>query len=134
MGDILSAKDKIMRDLVVRIHEKDEYIIPCTAGKLTGVIYPEGKVHICELDPNPVGDLRMQGYDMQAIWGSAAVKRRLAEIQRSKCHCIHQCFLTNNILFNHKFWPKIASKVLHYKARRLGRRLCGRATQSDKRN
>jgi MoaA/NifB/PqqE/SkfB family radical SAM enzyme len=133
MGDVLFAKDKIMRDLIVRIQRNDEYIIPCTAGKLTGVVYPMGEVHICELDPNPVGDLRAQNYDMKAIWTSAAMHDRLEEVRRTRCHCIHQCFLTNNILFNHKFWPKIASKALHYKARRLGRRLSGKATSADKR-
>jgi MoaA/NifB/PqqE/SkfB family radical SAM enzyme len=132
MGDVLFAKDKIMRDLVLRIRRKDEYLLPCTAGKLTGVVYPEGKVHICELDPDPIGDLRAQNYDMRAIWTSPAMQTRLEEIRQTKCHCIHQCFLTNNILFNQKFWPQISAKVLRYKLHRLGRRLTGKATPADK--
>jgi len=132
MGDILFAKDKIMRDIILKIHRRDEYQIPCTAGKLTGVVYPEGKVHICELDPNPIGDLRAQDYDMRAIWTGSAVKARLEEIRQTRCHCIHQCFLTNNILFNHRFWPQIAAKVFRYKFHRLGRRLTRRATNADR--
>jgi MoaA/NifB/PqqE/SkfB family radical SAM enzyme len=132
MRDVLYAKDKISRDLITRIHRNDEYLMPCTAGKLTGVIYPMGEVHICELDPNPVGNLRAQGYDMRAIWTSATIRERLKEIRRTRCHCIHQCFLTNNILFNHKFWPDIASKMLRYKLHRLGRKLTGKATAADR--
>jgi MoaA/NifB/PqqE/SkfB family radical SAM enzyme len=132
MRDVLYAKDKISRDLITRIHRNDEYLLPCTAGKLTGVIYPMGEVHVCELDPKPVGNLRTQGYDMRAIWNGEAIRKRLIEIQRTKCHCIHQCFLTNNILFNHKFWPDIASKVLRYKMHRIGRRLTGKTTAADR--
>jgi MoaA/NifB/PqqE/SkfB family radical SAM enzyme len=132
MGDVLFAKDKIMREIISKIHRSDEFQIPCTAGKLTGVVYPEGKVHICELDPNPIGDLRAQDYNMRAIWTGAAMKARLQEIRQTRCHCIHQCFLTNNILFNHKFWPQIVTNVFRYKIRRLGRKLTRKATTIDR--
>lgn len=126
MGDILSAKDAIMRDLVLRILEEDKYIVPCTAGLLTGVVYPEGEVHICELDDKPVGNLRRDNYDLSAIWRSEEMLKRLRAVQERKCHCIHQCFLSNNILFNPRFWLPMISRVLCYK---LGRVFSKKAKQ-----
>lgn len=113
--DILNVKDIILRKLIIKIHKEDRYFIPCTAGTLTAVIYPEGDVYPCELLDSPLGSLREADYDFRKIWLSKKAGEIRNRIKSDKCFCIHQCFLSNNILFNPKMFPTFFSRYVKLK-------------------
>lgn len=121
--DILNAKDFLLRDLIITIHKENRYKLPCTAGRLTAVIYPEGEIYPCELLDTSFGALREFDYDFRRIWFSQAAREVRDNIRREKCFCIHQCFLSNNILFNPKMFPKFFTRYLKLKFDRLLARL-----------
>ena len=70
--------------------EADTQFVPCTAGNITGVIYANGDVSVCENHP-PLGNLRDKSF--YEIWDSAEANRLRAQIQakdatvRTRCFC-----------------------------------------------
>lgn len=119
LTDTLNAKDILLRDIIIRTSRQDRYQMPCTAGTLTGVLYPEGGVAPCEMVDDRFGNVRDYDYDMKAIWRSKAAVEYREKIRREKCYCIHQCFLSNNILFNPKYYPKLLAEILRIKIGRM---------------
>lgn len=108
---LLHAKDIILRRMALDIHRTGEYRVPCQAGRVAGVIMPEGQVYPCELWDRPAGDLRQAGYDMTAVWNSDEARRIRREIVESACTCYHQCFLSNSIFWNPGCWPKMLAET-----------------------
>lgn len=118
-ADTLHAKDFILRDLIIKTARSGKFQYPCTAARLTGVIYPQGDVAACELRPLILGNLRQEGYDLRKIWSSPqarAIRRRIAY---ERCFCVHQCFLSNNIVFNTRLLPKLLAETARLKTKRL---------------
>lgn len=113
---IATAARIILNEKVQQIHETNEYQMPCYAGNLSGVMYPEGQVHPCEILDNShmIGNIREFNYDFRKLWLSQKAKDEVKFIRGTNCFCTHECFNTVNILFNAKFYPrllKIASMI-----------------------
>lgn len=104
---LLHAKDIILRRMALDIYQNDTFHLPCQAGRVAGVIMPEGRLYPCELWPEPIGSLREAGYDLPALWRSEQAKKIRRRIVDSRCTCYHQCFLSNSIFWNLKSWPGI---------------------------
>ncbi len=121
--DTLHAKDFILRDIIMDTVRTNHFQYPCSAARLTGVIYPAGDVAGCEILPHVLGNLRTEGYDLARIWASPRAEAMRRKIAYDKCFCIHQCFLSNNILFNPRLLPKLAAETARLKAARLQRSL-----------
>lgn len=119
LPDVLNVKDMLLRRLILKTVRERRYQLPCTAGDLTGVIQTEGDVYPCELLDEPIGNLREAGYDFPAIWRSAKAAEMRRSIRDTKCFCIHQCFLSNNILFNPWMVPKFALEYANLKWSKL---------------
>jgi len=115
LPDILNAKDILLRRTIIKTVKENRYQMPCTAGALTGVIQTEGDVFPCEMLNEKIGNLRENGYDFPAIWLSPRAKEVRKMIVETKCYCIHQCFLSNNILFNPWMVPKFFMTYLGLK-------------------
>jgi len=109
---LLHAKDIVLRELVLKTARQNAFQVPCTAGLLTGVIYPEGNVAACELRDEPLGSLREADYDMKKVWLSPAAEELRRDIKEKKCFCYHQCFLSNNVLFNPRFTPRLLWNIM----------------------
>jgi len=116
--DILNVKDFLLRQIIINIHKQDRYIVPCTAGSLTAVVYPEGEVFPCELLDDCLGSLREADLNFREIWFSERAREIRKNIVEKKCYCIHQCFLSNNILFNPALFPKFLYEYLKLKVTR----------------
>jgi len=106
----------ILNEKVQQIHETNKYQMPCYAGNLSGVMYPEGDVCPCEIldDSHKIGNIRDFNYDFRKLWLSQKAKEEVKFIRGTNCFCTHECFNTVNILFNAKFYPrilKIASEI-----------------------
>ena len=96
------------------IYETGQYQMPCYAGNLSGVMYPEGQVYPCEIldKSHLIGSIREFNLDFRKLWLSQKAKEEVDFIKKTKCFCTHECFNSVNILFNPKFYPKIL-KIAH---------------------
>jgi MoaA/NifB/PqqE/SkfB family radical SAM enzyme len=79
-----------------RVIETDTQYVPCTAGNLTGVVYANGDVSVCENHP-PLGNLRQQSFF--EIWDSAKANALRQAIAEKQCHCTNEVFLWPSIVF-----------------------------------
>ena len=70
--------------------------VPCTAGILTGVVYANGDVSVCETHA-PLGNLRQKSFF--EIWDSEEAKALRARIKAKKCYCTNEVFLWPSIVF-----------------------------------
>jgi MoaA/NifB/PqqE/SkfB family radical SAM enzyme len=69
-------------------------VVPCRAGVLSGVVYSNGDVAMCETHP-PIGNLRQASFP--AIWNSPRAKALRKSIAAKECYCTNEIFL----------WPSI---------------------------
>lgn len=75
-------------------------VIPCKAGVLTGVVYANGDVSMCEIH-KPIGNLRQATF--REIWNSPEAQQLRAQISAKSCWCTTEVFL----------WPSIVFQPLH---------------------
>ncbi len=76
--------------------KQQRQVIPCKAGKISGVIYANGDVGVCELH-KPLGNLREKTF--WEIWGSDEAKRLRESIARKECHCTTEVFLWSSVVY-----------------------------------
>jgi len=76
--------------------ETDRQYVPCTAGNLTGVVYANGDVSVCETHP-PLGNLRKKSFF--EIWDSPEAQTLRASIRARECHCTTEVFLWPSVVF-----------------------------------
>jgi MoaA/NifB/PqqE/SkfB family radical SAM enzyme len=80
----------------VRTIEEDRQVVPCLAGKISGVVYANGDVSLCETHP-PIGNLRQKTFP--EIWGSPEAEALRKVIRRRDCHCTTEVFLWSSIVY-----------------------------------
>ena len=104
----------ILNEKIQQIFETGEYQMPCYSANLSGVMYPEGQVHPCEIldKSHKIGNIRDFNLDFKKLWLSQKAKKEVNFIRKTKCVCTHECFNSVNILFNPKFYPKLI-KIAH---------------------
>jgi MoaA/NifB/PqqE/SkfB family radical SAM enzyme len=71
-------------------------VIPCKAGILSGVVYANGDVSVCEIH-EPLGNLRQQSF--RQIWNSAKARDLRSQIRAKSCWCTTEVFLWPSIVF-----------------------------------
>lgn len=79
-----------------RTIEEQRQFIPCTAGRLTGVVYANGDVSLCETHP-PLGNLREKSFF--EIWDSAEAAALRRRIGCGECFCTNEVFLWPSIVY-----------------------------------
>jgi MoaA/NifB/PqqE/SkfB family radical SAM enzyme len=85
-------------------------VVPCKAGVLSGVVYANGDVSVCEMHP-PLGNLRQSSF--REIWNSAKAREQRAQIGARSCWCTTEVFL----------WPSIVFQPLHLARSMIGGRV-----------
>jgi hypothetical protein len=80
----------------IRTAERRRQIIPCQAGKLTGVVYSNGDVSVCETHA-PIGNLRQRSFP--EIWNSPEALELRRSIAAKECHCTNEVFLWPSITY-----------------------------------
>ncbi len=80
----------------VKTIEAENQVIPCKAGILTGVVYANGDVSVCE-QHFPLGNLREKSFF--EIWDSEEAKKLRAQIKAKACYCTNEVFLWSSIVF-----------------------------------
>ena len=112
-GKLHNKKDEISWKMVKKIYKTNEYISPCHASSLFGVITSDGNVYPCEiLEDKKIGNLR--DYDMHflKLWESKNNKDIKNFIKDTKCRCTYECALSFNILGNYRYQHKLLLNVM----------------------
>jgi MoaA/NifB/PqqE/SkfB family radical SAM enzyme len=92
---------KYTHDLKERALSGHGWPFGCTAGCSIAVIYPNGRVGLCEL-LEPLGNIRQYNYNLSQLLSSAAAKEKMEGIKRNKCSCTHICFLNASLALDWK--------------------------------
>lgn len=106
-SDLLNAKGILMREYTIPKILTEGYLSPCYAGRLSGVIYPNGDVSPCDLLNTSMGNLQDFNYSLKKLWSSPRAKEVQSSIWKDKCYCEHECFQTINILFNPRYYFRL---------------------------
>jgi len=99
-------------DVIARVAERDEFVVPCVAGALAGVIRSDGTVAPCEVLTDTFGNLRDVDYDFARIWRSPRAEAFRRRIVAERCRCTHECFVAPSVAFTPSRWPALAGGVL----------------------
>ena len=112
-GRINNKKDRISWNLVKKIYSNNEYISPCHASSLFGIITADGKLYPCEiLEDKMIGSLRDVDMDLMKLWNSQNNQEIKNHILSTKCKCTYECGLSFNILGNWRYQYKLLSGLL----------------------
>ncbi len=85
-------------------------IVPCSAGRMSAVVYANGDVSVCEIH-KPIGNLREKSFP--EIWASEEAKSLRKSIKNKECHCTTEVFMWPSIVFSPPSLVKamVAAKV-----------------------
>ena len=112
-GRINNKKDRISWNLVKKIYSNNEYISPCHASSLFGIITADGKLYPCEiLEDKMIGSLRDVDMDLMKLWNGENNQNIKNHILSTKCKCTYECGLSFNILGNWRYQYKLLSGLL----------------------
>ncbi|MDA9624941.1 radical SAM protein [Candidatus Pelagibacter bacterium] len=112
-GKVHYQKDKISFKLTQEIYKNNEYVSPCHAASLFGIITADGKVHPCEiLEDKMIGDLRKHNMNFTEVWNSQKKQDVKNFILDTKCRCTYECALSFNILGNWRYQAKLLTGLL----------------------
>jgi hypothetical protein len=75
---------------------EDRQVVSCLAGKISGVVYANGDVGVCEIH-QPIGNLRKNTFP--EIWWSDQAKALRESIARKECHCTTEVFLWSSVVY-----------------------------------
>jgi radical SAM protein with 4Fe4S-binding SPASM domain len=76
------------------------------------VISEEGEVYPCELLDKSFGSLKDYDFDFKKLWQGKKAEEIRKWILKNRCACTHECFLTINVLFSPKIYPRLLGKFL----------------------
>jgi len=99
-------------DVITRVAERDEFVVPCVAGALVGVIRSDGTVAPCEMLPDEFGNLREVDYDFRRLWLSDRAESFRRRIVAERCRCTHECFVAPSVTFTPSRWPRLAASAV----------------------
>ncbi len=111
-GKWLSAKNSLRRDLIGEILDSKRIGGGCAAGCIAGVIFNDGEVRPCESLDESFGNIRDYNYSLPELWNSALARQIRTHIQKSRCICTHECFLSVSILLQPSCWFRLINKRL----------------------
>ena len=111
MSDLITARETIGRQIQLKVLRENHFQIPCYAANLIGVIKSNGDVMACELRDDKLGNIRDFDCDFKKLWLSQKARAISKDIIENKCFCTHECFMSTNILFNPRLYPRLVSEV-----------------------
>lgn len=91
-----SSVEPMLQWAKIKTIESETQFIPCKAGILSGVVYANGDVSVCE-QHFPIGNLREKSFF--EIWDSEEAERLRAQIKAKACYCTNEIFMWSSIVF-----------------------------------
>ncbi|NQT06819.1 MAG: radical SAM protein [Candidatus Omnitrophica bacterium] len=108
-GSGLARKKEVLQKEIVKAVYKDKRcVLPCLAGKISGVLSETGEVHFCEILDKKIGNIRQADYNFKRLWYSKEAEALRRFITDTRCFCTYECAISSNILFN----PRGLAKLL----------------------
>jgi MoaA/NifB/PqqE/SkfB family radical SAM enzyme len=95
-GRFGSSVEPMLQYVKVKTMEGQSQFVPCKAGILSGVVYANGDVSVCETHA-PLGNLRQKRFF--EIWDSPEAKELRAQIKAKECFCTNEVFMWPSIVF-----------------------------------
>ncbi|REJ78253.1 MAG: radical SAM protein [Acidobacteria bacterium] len=95
-GRFGSSVEPMLQWAKVKTIEAETQFVPCKAGILTGVVYANGDVSVCE-EHLPLGNLREKSFF--EIWDSEEAQKLRAKIKAKACWCTNEIFMWSSIVF-----------------------------------
>ena len=80
----------------VQTLQQKQQVVPCTAGRLSAVVYANGDISACELH-SPIGNLRKNSFP--EIWESLQAEKLRKLIANKECYCTTEVFLWPSIVY-----------------------------------
>lgn len=112
----------VKNDFLKRVLRTKDMYKTCRAGKKVIVINENGKVFPCEPLWFAVGDLRYNGYDIGRILDSDRMKEFHKKIKRERCTCHWGLPMSNSIIYNPKYYPRVLNEMLRIVGRSISNR------------
>lgn len=116
-GRFGASVEPLLQWAMVKTIESQSQFIPCKAGILSGVIYSNGDVSVCETHP-PLGNLREKSFF--EIWESDAANGLRDQIRAKQCFCTYEISL----------WPSIVFQPVQLARAMIGAKISGTAPAS----
>ena len=95
-GRLGSIVDPMLHWAKVKTAEQQSQYVPCKAGILSGVVYANGDVSVCEQHA-PIGNLRKKSFP--EIWNSPEAIKLRESIACKECFCTNEVFLWPSVTF-----------------------------------
>jgi MoaA/NifB/PqqE/SkfB family radical SAM enzyme len=95
-GRFGSSVEPMLQWAKLKTIETESQFVPCTAGNLSGVIYANGDVSVCETH-RPLGNLRKNSFF--EIWDSEEGKNLRRQIKARDCYCTGEISMWSSIVF-----------------------------------
>ena len=119
MGRLAVARDRVVYEQIAGYKEDQESnYLPCTAGRLSAVIFEDGSVHPCEILGRSMGNLNAVDWNLDQLWRQKQADDLRDQIHQTRCTCTWECAQGDNVLFNARAWPRLAKSYLGVKRRR----------------
>lgn len=115
-SDVINAKRIVRHEIIAQVIRENRMVLPCYGGILGGALFANGEVLPCELhDDLKLGNVRDFNYDFKKIWFSEKADHARKVIRETKCFCTYECYLTLNILFNPRVYPRLLKEYMGIK-------------------
>jgi len=108
-----AARDELLYERIASIArgEPREHL-PCTAGRLSAVVFEDGELHACEVLGESLGNLRDVDWQLPALWHGSAAEELRRRIRETRCTCTWECAQGDNLLFRLRSWPQLVRRSL----------------------
>ena len=117
LARLKTAQDLVQRRLIYETVRQGRRLLPCYAGRIGAVMNEVGDVFPCEILSDKMGNLRDSGYNFPKVFFSEQADRVRAKINKTRCHCSHECYFVTNILFNPLMYGQVARQYLELPGR-----------------
>lgn len=114
-----AAVREIVMDEVDRELRENTHSFDCSAGSKFLEIFQDGNVAACEildtiseLDDTSMGNLKDFDFDVKKLLADNKAKKIKNYIKTSKCHCTFECPKHVDVIYNKKFYPSLAKKLV----------------------
>ena len=95
-GRMGSAVEPMLQWAKTESVKQERQVVPCKAGKISGVVYANGDVGVCEIH-KPIGNLRQKTFP--EIWHSPEAKKLRQQIANKECWCTTEVFMWSSIVY-----------------------------------
>jgi MoaA/NifB/PqqE/SkfB family radical SAM enzyme len=107
---LLSKTIELVNEYFMKSIKEKKRFMPCTAGYVDAVVYPDGGVSVCEFT-KPFANLNDFNWDFYKLWTSD--KANQMRKKTSVCVCTHQCNLMNSLRYDKKSIKTLFSNGLN---------------------